>query len=81
MLSVIQSETTNRSSPCRVLRRRVLLGVVLRCGIFSVQHRTDYCVSSFGILMSRFQMLVVLASEFFRMSYVRTPDKRKSGLC
>jgi hypothetical protein len=45
MFSIIQSETTNRSSPFAVLRRRVLLGVVFLCGIFSVQHRTDYCMS------------------------------------
>ena len=45
MLSVTQSETTNHSSPFGVPRRRVLSGVVLRRCIFSVQHRTDYCVS------------------------------------
>jgi hypothetical protein len=52
MFSIIQSETTNRSSPFGVLRRRVLLGMVLLCGIFSVQHRSDYRIRDFNVAVS-----------------------------
>jgi len=60
----------------------VVLGVVLHCDIFSVQHRTDYCVS---VVIQAFNVAVsndgVLASEFFRMISVTTPDMRMTGLC